>query len=66
MLEQATREEWREVMDINLIGASQVTAAALPHLRACEGRAVYVSSYAVRQSLPGSACIASRRSRSTR
>jgi NAD(P)-dependent dehydrogenase (short-subunit alcohol dehydrogenase family) len=53
MLEQATREEWREVMDINLIGASQVTAAALPHLRACEGRAVYVSSYAVRQSLPG-------------
>jgi NAD(P)-dependent dehydrogenase (short-subunit alcohol dehydrogenase family) len=53
MLEKASAEEWRRVMDVNLIGASQVTAAALPHLRACEGRAVYVSSYAVRQSLPG-------------
>jgi len=53
MLDRASADEWRRVMDINLIGASQVTAAALPHLRACEGRAVYVSSYAVRQSLPG-------------
>jgi NAD(P)-dependent dehydrogenase (short-subunit alcohol dehydrogenase family) len=53
MLESARTEEWRQVLDVNLIGASQVTAAALPHLRQCEGRAVYVSSYAVRQSLPG-------------
>lgn len=53
MLDRASRDEWRRVLDINLIGASQVTAAALPHLRACQGRAVYVSSYAVRQSLPG-------------
>jgi NAD(P)-dependent dehydrogenase (short-subunit alcohol dehydrogenase family) len=53
MLEQASHEEWRRVLDVNLIGASQVTAAAVPHLRACDGRAVYVSSYAVRQSLPG-------------
>jgi len=53
LLERASAEAWRQVMDVNLIGASQVTAAALPYLRQCEGRAVFVSSYAVRQSLPG-------------
>ena len=53
MLEQASAEAWRNVLDVNLVGASQITAAALPHLRKCEGRAVYVSSYSVRQSLPG-------------
>ena len=53
MLEKASAKSWREVMDVNLIGASQITAAALPYLRACQGRAVYISSYAVRQSLPG-------------
>jgi NAD(P)-dependent dehydrogenase (short-subunit alcohol dehydrogenase family) len=53
MLESATHEEWRTVLDTNLIGASLVTAHVLPHLRASGGRAVYVSSYAVRQPLPG-------------
>ena len=53
LLERASAEAWRQVMDVNVIGASQVTAAALPYLRQCEGRAVFVSSYAVRQSLPG-------------
>jgi NAD(P)-dependent dehydrogenase (short-subunit alcohol dehydrogenase family) len=53
MLEQASAEAWHNVLDVNLVGASQITAAALPHLRKCEGRAVYVSSYSVRQSLPG-------------
>jgi NAD(P)-dependent dehydrogenase (short-subunit alcohol dehydrogenase family) len=53
MLEQASQEEWRAVLDTNLIGAALVTAAALPHLRASGGRAVFVSSYSVRQSLPG-------------
>lgn len=52
MLEKATQEEWRRVLDTNLIGASLVTAAALPALLASHGRAVYVSSYSVRQSLP--------------
>ncbi|HEU4431063.1 MAG TPA: SDR family oxidoreductase, partial [Myxococcota bacterium] len=47
------REAWREVLDTNLIGASQVTAAALPHLRAARGRAVYIGSYSARQTLPG-------------
>jgi NAD(P)-dependent dehydrogenase (short-subunit alcohol dehydrogenase family) len=53
MLENASRESWQRVLDVNVVGASQITAAALPHLREREGRAVYVSSYAVRQSLPG-------------
>lgn len=53
MLETATQEEWRTVLDTNLVGASLVTAAALPWLRESRGRAVYVSSYAVRQPLPG-------------
>jgi NAD(P)-dependent dehydrogenase (short-subunit alcohol dehydrogenase family) len=53
MLERASDDAWRRVLDTNLVGASQITAAALPHLHASGGRAVYVSSYAVRQSLPG-------------
>jgi NAD(P)-dependent dehydrogenase (short-subunit alcohol dehydrogenase family) len=53
LLEDATRDDWRAVLDANLIGASQVTAAALPHLRASQGRAVYVGSYSARQTLPG-------------
>ncbi len=53
LLSEATRAEWREVLDANLIGASQVTAAALPHLRASRGRAVFVGSYSARQVLPG-------------
>jgi len=53
MLENAKADAWRRVLDVNVIGASQITAAALPHLRASQGRAVFVSSYAVRQPLPG-------------
>jgi NAD(P)-dependent dehydrogenase (short-subunit alcohol dehydrogenase family) len=53
MLAEATREEWREVLDTNLVGAALVTAAAVPHLKQSGGRAVYVSSYSVREPLPG-------------
>jgi NAD(P)-dependent dehydrogenase (short-subunit alcohol dehydrogenase family) len=53
MLAEASAEEWREVLAANVVGASLVTAAALGPLRASRGRAVYISSYAVRQSLPG-------------
>lgn len=35
---------WRAVFDTNVIGASLVTTAALPHLRASSGTAVYLSS----------------------
>jgi NAD(P)-dependent dehydrogenase (short-subunit alcohol dehydrogenase family) len=53
MLAEASAEEWRTVLETNLVGASFVTAAALPWLRRSGGRAVYVSSYAIRQPLPG-------------
>ena len=35
---------WRQVFDTNVIGATVVTAAALPHLAASAGRVVYLSS----------------------
>lgn len=58
LLRDATQEEWRRTLDTNLVGASLLTAAAIPHLEESEGRAVYVSSYAVRQTLPGLALYA--------
>jgi len=53
LLDEARQSDWRAVLDVNLIGASMVTAAALPALRASGGRAVYVGSYSERQTLPG-------------
>jgi NAD(P)-dependent dehydrogenase (short-subunit alcohol dehydrogenase family) len=35
---------WRRAFDTNVIGASTITAAALPHLAASHGTAVYLSS----------------------
>jgi NAD(P)-dependent dehydrogenase (short-subunit alcohol dehydrogenase family) len=37
-------ETWRRVLDTNVIGAALVTTAALPHLSASNGVAVYLSS----------------------
>ena len=37
-------ETWRRVFDTNVIGASLVTAAAMPHLTASAGKVVYLSS----------------------
>jgi NAD(P)-dependent dehydrogenase (short-subunit alcohol dehydrogenase family) len=37
-------ETWRRVFDTNVIGAALVTAAAVPHLTATAGKAVYLSS----------------------
>jgi NAD(P)-dependent dehydrogenase (short-subunit alcohol dehydrogenase family) len=45
-------ETWRRVFDTNVIGAATVTTAALPHLEAGHGRAVYLSSVSASQSLP--------------
>ncbi len=36
--------EWRRTFDTNVVGASLVTAAALPHLQAASGTAVFLSS----------------------
>lgn len=35
---------WRRIFDTNVIGAALVTAAAVPHLTAAGGKAVYLSS----------------------
>jgi NAD(P)-dependent dehydrogenase (short-subunit alcohol dehydrogenase family) len=37
-------DTWRRVFDTNVIGASLVTAAAMPHLTASVGKVVYLSS----------------------
>jgi NAD(P)-dependent dehydrogenase (short-subunit alcohol dehydrogenase family) len=42
-LEDADADHWRTVVDTNLVGAALVTRAALPHLAAARGRAVYMS-----------------------
>ncbi|GJO94633.1 oxidoreductase [Mycobacterium marinum] len=43
-LAETDADTWRRVFDTNVIGASLATAAALPHLRAAAGKAVYLSS----------------------
>lgn len=53
LLGEAGQAEWRRVLDVNLIGASLVTSAAIGALAESRGRAVYVGSYSERQSLPG-------------
>ena len=37
-------DTWRRIFDTNVIGAALVTAAAVPHLTASGGKAVYLSS----------------------
>ena len=39
-------ETWRRVFDTNVMGAALVTAAAIPHLSASAGKAIYLSSIA--------------------
>ena len=53
LLGEAGQSDWRAVLDVNVIGASLVTAAALGALRESRGRAVYIGSYSERQTLPG-------------
>jgi NAD(P)-dependent dehydrogenase (short-subunit alcohol dehydrogenase family) len=43
---------WRQVLDTNVIGASLVTSAALPHLEASQGTAVYLSSVSASHTPP--------------
>lgn len=51
-IEDTDAAAWREVFDTNVTGASLVTAAALPHLRASSGTAVYLSSVSASQTPP--------------
>jgi NAD(P)-dependent dehydrogenase (short-subunit alcohol dehydrogenase family) len=45
-------ETWRSTLDTNVIGASLMTAAALPHLVASHGTAAYLSSVSANQTPP--------------
>jgi NAD(P)-dependent dehydrogenase (short-subunit alcohol dehydrogenase family) len=51
-LVDATVETWRNAFDTNVIGASLVTAAAIPHLTASGGAAAYLSSVSASQTAP--------------
>ncbi len=52
-LDRVTSAEWSAVLETNLVGASLIAAAAIPHLRASAGRAVFLSSSSVRDIYPG-------------
>ena len=52
LLRDAAQSDWRAALDTNLIGASLITRAALPHLRASRGRAVYLSSISSEDPIP--------------
>jgi NAD(P)-dependent dehydrogenase (short-subunit alcohol dehydrogenase family) len=58
-LEDASLEAWIDTFHTNVFGAGRVTVAALPHLRAAKGRAIYVSASSVDRPLPGMGVYAS-------
>lgn len=52
-LADASAAQWADTFATNVGGAGLVTAAALPHLRASNGRAVFISASSVDRPLPG-------------
>ncbi|MER8367021.1 SDR family NAD(P)-dependent oxidoreductase [Mesorhizobium sp. M1348] len=50
---EAVLDDWRRMVEINLLALMGVTKAALPHLRAAKGHIVNVSSVAGRVANPG-------------
>jgi NAD(P)-dependent dehydrogenase (short-subunit alcohol dehydrogenase family) len=51
-LKDATADHWAAVLETNLVGAALITRAALPHLKAARGHAVYLSSNSASYSPP--------------
>ena len=51
-IEDLDADTWRRAFDTNVIGASLVTAAALPHLQASRGAAAYLSSVSASLTAP--------------
>ena len=51
-LQDTDADTWRQVFDTNVTGAAIVTAAALPHLEASSGTAVYLSSVSASMTAP--------------
>lgn len=58
-LADADATAWSDTFATNVFGAALVTTAALPHLRANGGRAVYISASSVDRPLPGMGVYAS-------
>jgi len=54
-LKDAGPDAWRWSLEINLVGASLITRAALPHLAASRGRMIYFSSISANDQVPRSA-----------
>jgi NAD(P)-dependent dehydrogenase (short-subunit alcohol dehydrogenase family) len=52
-IEDTDAEVWQAVFETNVVGASLVCRAALPHLAATDGRAVIISASSVGRPLPG-------------
>jgi NAD(P)-dependent dehydrogenase (short-subunit alcohol dehydrogenase family) len=50
---EADAAVWHEVLETNVVGAALVVRAALPHLTAVAGRAVFLSSDSVPRPYPG-------------
>jgi len=50
---EATLDDWRQMIELNLLALMGVTKAALPHLKAAKGHIVNVSSVAGRVANPG-------------
>lgn len=50
---EANLDDWRQMIELNLIGLMATTKAALPHLKASKGHIVNVSSVAGRVANPG-------------
>ncbi|WP_214474863.1 SDR family NAD(P)-dependent oxidoreductase [Mesorhizobium sp. dw_380] len=50
---EATLDDWRHMVELNLLALMGVTKAALPHLKAARGHVVNVSSVAGRVANPG-------------
>ena len=51
-IEDTSADVWRTLFDTNVIGASLVTAAALPHLKQHGGKVIYLSSLSVSHLIP--------------
>lgn len=58
-LTDATDADWDETLRTNVVGAALVCRAALGHLRAARGRAVFISASSVGRPLPGMSVYAS-------
>lgn len=51
-LEELTAEQWNRTLATNVTGAAIATAAALPHLRASQGTAIFLSSVSASMTPP--------------